>query len=148
MGTIFYIVNIEAVIYKDDRYLLARRGPGESYLPGVLTLVGGKVEDAGVSDSTFEATLHREIKEEIGIQVEDNMIYLESKSFIASDDGSPVIDVVFLCQYKSGEPTIIDPQETAEICWMTAAEILNNTSVPPWTKQSIALAEKHRSSHL
>lgn len=147
MPTIFYIVNIEAVICRDDHYLLARRGPGESYLPGVLTLVGGKVEVAGASDRTFESTLHREIQEEVGIQVEDTMVYLESKSFITSDDNSPVIDVVFLCQYKSGEPKIIDPQETSEICWMTAAEVLNDPSVPPWTKHSISLAEKHRSKH-
>lgn len=144
MSTIFYIVNLEAVIVDQDRYLMMRRGPGESYLPGVMTLVGGKVENAGTDDHIFESTLRREIAEEVGVQVDHAMVYLESKSFVGPDDGNPVIDVVCLCRYTGGEPTITDPDEVAEIRWMTAAEILGDPHIPPWTKHSITLAEKRR----
>ncbi len=141
---IWYIVNVEGVVIRstDGRYLMAVRGPGESYLPGVLTLPGGKVEDAGNADDILEETLRREIREEVGVEVHDEMVYVESKSFVA--EGDPVVDVVFLCRYHSGEAIVGDPDEVSAVHWMTADEIIQHPKTPPWTRQSIELAEKKR----
>ncbi len=65
----WYIVNVEAVVHRKDRYLMVVRGAGESHAPGLLSLVGGKVEAAGDAQQILEATLRREIREETGIEV-------------------------------------------------------------------------------
>jgi 8-oxo-dGTP pyrophosphatase MutT (NUDIX family) len=141
---IWYIVNVEGVVVRsaDGRYLMAVRGAGESYLPGVLSLPGGKVEDAGNADAILEETLRREIREEVGVELHDEMVYVESKSFVA--EGDSVVDVVFLCRYHSGEAVVGDPDEVAAVHWMTADEIIRHPETPPWTRQSIELAEQKR----
>ncbi len=139
----WYIVNVEAVVHRKDRYLMVVRGAGESHAPGLLSLVGGKVEAAGDAQQILEATLRREIREETGIEVHDDLEYLSSSAFVA-DDGEPVIDVVFLCQYKGGKAEIHDPDEIAAIRWLTAAEILTDPDAPPWTRRSIQQAEERR----
>ena len=53
------------------------------------------------------------------------------------NDGTPVVDVLFLGEYEEGEPEITDPDEVAEIRWMTMDEILAHDKTPPWLKNSI-----------
>jgi 8-oxo-dGTP pyrophosphatase MutT (NUDIX family) len=139
----WYIVNVEAAIVDDGRYLIIVRGPEESHAPGALSLPGGKVEGSGSVPGVLEATLRREIVEEVGIEVHDEMAYLESNAFVA-DDGEPVVDIVFLCRYKRGTPTIADPGEVVAIQWMTPKEILTHQKIAPWTRQSIERAERVR----
>jgi 8-oxo-dGTP diphosphatase len=145
MDPIWYIVNVEGAVVRseDGRYLMVVRGEQESHAPGALAFPGGKVENAGVMGNVLEETLRREIEEEVGIQVHPDMVYLESNSFI-TDDGDPVVDVVFLCRYKSGEPIVGDPDEVAAVRWMMADEILDRPETPPWMRQSIELAERKR----
>lgn len=137
------VVNVEAAIVRDERYLLVVRGDLETHAPGVLSLPGGKVEHVGNADDVLEDTLRREMQEEVGLDVHPDLEYVESKSFIA-DDGTFVVDVVFLCRCRSGTPTIGDPGEVADIRWMTAAEVLEHPKVPPWTRRSVHLAEEKR----
>src|SRR5262245_13007556 len=108
MDTDMYIVNVEAAIVKDGRYLIIVRGERETHAAGALSMVGGKVEAAGSVKGILEVSLRREIAEEVGVEVADELEYVESKSFVA-DDGDPVVDIVFLCRYRSGEPTSRDP---------------------------------------
>jgi ADP-ribose pyrophosphatase YjhB (NUDIX family) len=138
-----YAVNVEAAILKNGQYLMIVRGEQESHAPGVLTLVGGKVESAGDVHNILEETLRREVREEVAIEIQDDMEYIESKAFVA-DDGEPVIDVVFLCRYAGGAPTIADRGEVAAVQWMTAQEVLAHPQVPEWTRRSIELAERIR----
>jgi 8-oxo-dGTP pyrophosphatase MutT (NUDIX family) len=133
MEAIWYIVNIEGIVV---------RGAGESYMPGALSFPGGKVEGTQNEDDVFEETLRREIWEETGVQVADEMVYVESHSFVA--EGDPVVDVVFLCRYESGEAVAADPDEVAAVRWMTAQEILDRPQTAPWTRRSIEMAEKKR----
>jgi 8-oxo-dGTP pyrophosphatase MutT (NUDIX family) len=117
MDPIWYIVNIEGVVIRstDGRYLMVVRDAGESYMPGELAFPGGKVEGAGNEDNVLEETLRREIREETGVEVADEMVYVESHSFVA--EGDPVVDVVFLCRYQSGEAIVGDPDEVAAVRW-------------------------------
>jgi 8-oxo-dGTP diphosphatase len=139
----WYIVNVEGAVVRDGRYLMVVRGEQESHAPGVLSLPGGKVENADGTENVLEGTLRREIEEEVGIQIWPDMAYVESKAFVA-DDGEPVIDVVFVCRYKSGRAVAADPGEVAAIRWMTARQVLEHPKAPPWTRQSVELAEKRR----
>ena len=139
----WYVVNVEGAVVKGGRYLMIVRGEEESHAPGVLTLPGGKVENAGNAGDILEETLRREIAEEVGIKVHTKMEYIESNAFV-TDSGEPAVDIVFLCRYKSGTPTAVDPGEVAAVQWMTAQEVLTHPEVPEWTHQSIKLAEKKR----
>jgi 8-oxo-dGTP diphosphatase len=139
-----YIVNVEGVVVREDgRYLMIERSRLKRHEPGALTFPGGKVEAAGTSDTVLETHLGREIGEETGVAVYDDIHYLESKSFVTGD-GEAVIDVVFLCRYKSGEPIITRPDEVAAIHWMTVDEIHRHPDAKAWTHQSLALAEALR----
>lgn len=134
-----YIVNVEGAVTREGRYLMVVRGE-EEYAPGGLSFPGGKVEGVRESDDVLEETLRREIAEEVGLEVEDQMAYLRSSAFLA--DGEPVVDVVFLCRWKSGEAVAADPAEVAAVRWMTAAEAIAHAETPPWTRLSLELAEK------
>jgi 8-oxo-dGTP diphosphatase len=138
-----YVVNVEAALVRDDRYLLIVRGANESHAPGMLALPGGKVEQAGDAISILEATLRRELREEVGVEADDHLIYVDSTAFV-TDDGQPVIDVVFLCSYRAGDARPVVSEEVAQVVWMTAAEVLADPLTPPWTRRSIEMAEQHR----
>jgi len=143
MDTSWYVVNVEAVIIKDAYYLMIVRGAKESHAPGALSFVGGKVEFEGNQNDILEKTLHREVQEEVSIELDNRMEYLESKVFMA-DDNEPVVDVVFMCRYKSGIPRITDEGEVAAIQWMTSKQILDSSATPDWTRRSIEKAEHKR----
>ena len=140
-----YIVNVEGAIAHDNRYLMIVRSQHVAHAPGTLTMPGGKVEGVGDTPNVLEETLHREIMEEVGVRVHDRFYYLESRSFVA-DTGTVVVDVVFLCAYRDGEPGVAAPAEVAEVLWMTADEVLAHPRAQPWTRQSIRLAEARRTA--
>jgi 8-oxo-dGTP pyrophosphatase MutT (NUDIX family) len=136
-----YIVNVEGAIAKDDRFLMVVRGE-EEFAPGGLNFPGGKVEGAEGGDDILEETLRREIAEEVGLEVEDEMVYLRSSAFLA--EGDPVVDVVFFCRWKSGTALAADLAEVAAVHWLTAEEAVAHPETPPWTRLSLELAEKAR----
>ena len=139
-----FIVNVEGAILRGKRYLMILRGEEESHAAGTLSMPGGKVELNEIGDDVLEVALRREIGEEVGLEV-SNIRYLESKSFVA-DDGESVVDIVFLCACEEGEPTIGDPEEVAEVHWLSAQEVYDHPKTPPWIRQSIEKAEAVRES--
>lgn len=143
MENLSYIVNVEAAIYKNDKWLIIKRSEKEEHAPGILSMVGGKVETRTAENKVLEETLKREIMEEVGIQVSERVHYLESKSFI-SDKGQVVIDIVFLCKYQSGEPKCMSADEVSAVYWMSSTEILGSKNTPIWLKDSIEKAENFR----
>jgi 8-oxo-dGTP pyrophosphatase MutT (NUDIX family) len=134
-----YVVNVEAAIFHGDTWLMILRSAEEAHAAGTLSFVGGKVERAGIADNILEKTLRREIAEEVGVTVADNIHYVESKSFIA-DDGLQVVDIVYLCRYDTGEPRALDPAEVASVEWMTFDAIMAHPKTQVWIKQSLRLA--------
>lgn len=139
-----YIVNVEGAIFNDGRWLIIKRSELEEHAPGRLSLVGGKVEQTEVGDDILEATLVREIKEEVGIEVNE-IVYLESKVFM-TDSNEPVVDVVFTCHYESGYESM-SKDEVSEVHWMTTEEILNHTEVPDYLKETVKKAKKSVMHH-
>lgn len=134
-----FIVNVEAAIYKDEKWLIVRRSEKEEHAAGALALVGGKVDDEGNSSDILERTLIREVEEEVGVTV-SNLMYVNSSSFV-TDSSVAVVDIVFLCSYQEGKPFAKDPEEVASVSWMSTQEILNHAEIPSFLKVNIQLAE-------
>ena len=135
-----FIVNVEGAIHREGKWLLIRRSEKEEHAGGMLSLVGGKCEIEGFSTNILERTLHREIMEEVGIEVE-GLQYVNSSSFVTGS-GFNVIDIVFLCHHKYGEPYAKSTEEVDDVLWMTTSEILGHTELPSYLKENIKLADK------
>jgi NADH pyrophosphatase NudC (nudix superfamily) len=135
-----FVVNVEGAIHRNGKWLLILRSEKEEHAGGLLSLVGGKCEIEGVSSDILERTLKREILEEVGSEVA-NLKYVNSSSFV-TESGVNVIDIVFLCHHKSGEPYAKSREEVDDVIWMTTTEILAHTNSPAFLKENIRLADK------
>jgi 8-oxo-dGTP diphosphatase len=139
-GQVMFIVNVEGAIRKDDKWLIIERSIKEEHAGGLLSLVGGKVEIEGTSTDILEKTLKREIEEEVGVLVRESLRYVHSTSF-QTDGGENVVDIVFLCDYESGEAQPKSPDEVESVLWLTTEEILSHPKTPIYVKDSIKRAE-------
>ncbi|MBD0384913.1 NUDIX hydrolase [Paenibacillus sedimenti] len=138
-----FIVNVEGAIYCEEKWLIIKRSNKEEHAGGTLSLVGGKVDIEENTLDTLERTVRREIFEEVGIEIKENIHFLYSSSFV-SDSGLNVINVVFLCEYGKGTAHSKSPDEVEEVYWLTYEEVLAHSNTPPWTKESIKRAEDQR----
>lgn len=139
------VINVVGAIYRDDKWLMIKRSEEEEYAPGIIAMVGGKVENEREEFDILENTLRREVMEEVGVELSEKLIYIESIGFISNKWG-PVVDVIFLCEIEKGEPYPASPSEVEEVYWMTAEEVSENVKVPQWVKNCINKADKVRLS--
>lgn len=134
-------VIVKAWVEKDGKYLLAQRGATEKHHAGIWSLPGGNVEHK-VEESILEETLKKEVKEEVGVEVKDKMELVYNNAFIKTSDGSHVINLTFLCHWKSGEAKPLE--DTTRIRWFTLEELQNFENPPDFLEREI----KHLASHL
>jgi len=131
----YFVANV--VIYRDSdrRCLILRRNTNEKVHPGKFGVPGGKLEwkdldlgnpsklngDVLDFDNAIEDLLKRETLEECGVEIENELSYINSSVFVRPD-GIPVAFVKFAAKYKSGE---IDLSESAftEYAWVNAEEV-------------------------
>lgn len=116
----FHIVLVIGAVEKKGKILIAQRSFEELQAPGKWALPGGKVEIKVLDLDTLEKTLAREIKEEVGVEVDSDMIYVRSGSFVRVDKVS-VISVLFLCKWKKGKAKALE--DSIDIAWIGAAEL-------------------------
>ncbi|RLQ89810.1 NUDIX domain-containing protein [Planomicrobium sp. Y74] len=135
-----FAVNVEGAIHRNGKWLLIRRSEKEEHAGGSLSLVGGQCDIEGFSSDILERTLEREIFEEVGCEVSD-LKYVNSSSFV-TDSGVNVIDIVFICRHRTGEPFAKSVDEVDEVLWMTTDEILVHKELPDYLKVNISLADK------
>lgn len=138
-----YAVNAEAAIYRDGEYLLVERAAAEDHAAGALALVGGTVEASETGD-VLEDTLRREVREEVAIAITDPQ-YVQSNAFTA-DDGTPCVNVVFLCRHDDGEARIAALDEVAAVEWLSIDAALDRPALSPWTAEFIAMADERRAA--
>ncbi len=133
-----FLINTEAAIYRDGKWLVCVRSKSESEAAGLLSFVGGTVEHTDAREDTLESGLVREIQEEIGVRVAVKA-FVNDTSFV-SKKGNYVINIVFLCTIESGEPRIVATDELDDLLWLTTEEILAYPNVPPWLCVSVKKA--------
>ena len=138
-----FVVATQCAVVRDEHFLVIVRADGIKDAPGALVFPGGKVEIEDGPADILESAVRRELLEETGITVSPDLEYVRSL-FYRLDDGSPVIDTLFLGQYQNGESRISDTNEVSEVKWMTAEEILAHDKTPSWNIPDVLLVEALR----
>lgn len=126
------VVGVGAVIIRDGRVLLIRRG--QPPMQGAWSLPGGALE---VGETLVEG-VRRESLEETGLQVEPLSV-VEVLDRIAHDDAGRVqyhyVLVDFLCRVKGG--TAASGSDATELRWAALDEL---DAVAPFTREVIQKA--------
>jgi len=122
-------VAITAIIVKDKEYLITRRSPSKRRFPGMWTVPGGKLETKDYIDlpkdtkdywyNVLEKTLKREVKEEVGIDI-DNIEYVTSLSTVHAD-GAPSLVISCMADYVAGEIKL-QKEENDRFAWVNLKE--------------------------
>jgi len=102
------------LVFRVGKLLITQRRP-DSHLGGLWEFPGGKRE----ANETFEECLVRELREELGIEVEVGEL-LESLTHAYPE--KTVVLKFFRCRWKANEPQAID---CGDLKWVTAAELRN-----------------------
>lgn len=135
-----FVINTEAAIFKDGKWLVGIRSKQESEAPGLLSFVGGTVDDADTENTeTLESALIREVDEEVGVRIRV-LDFVNDTSFV-SKKGNNVLNIVFLCSVESGEPKISSTEEFEELLWLTKEEVFDYPNVPKWLCDSLQKAD-------
>ena len=100
------------IIEKDNKLLMIKRKKTEGNL--VWAYPGGKVEE----NETKEEACIREVYEETGLTVTIKNILGERLH-----PNTKINLTYFLCEYTSGEPTILDKDEVSEISYKNKQEL-------------------------
>jgi 8-oxo-dGTP diphosphatase len=108
-----YVIEVAAgIIYRDGRYLIARRKPGV-HLGGYWEFPGGKREEG----ESLEECLHRELFEELSIRVDVPIPY----RIIRHAYPERTVELHFFrCAIEQGEAAPIDCEE---IRWVLPEEL-------------------------
>lgn len=109
------------------RYLVTKRSPHKKAFPGMWTVPGGGLttddytntepNEGGVWYGSLLATLHREIKEEVGVAIGQPK-FLVDMTFLRED--CPVLILSFYAPYEGGE--VVLDNDAVEYRWVTIIE--------------------------
>lgn len=125
-----YEVVITAIIVNEDgKYLITRRSSAKKRFPLMWTVPGGHLQPSDYEglpkDTKFywynvlEQVLKREIKEEVGLEI-DNIQYVTSLANVHVD-GAPSLVISCMAEYKFGT-VILQEDETDKYAWVTLEE--------------------------
>jgi 8-oxo-dGTP diphosphatase len=103
---------VVAVIIEEGRWLVIRRSQFVR-APGLLCMPGGGIE----AGETLEEALHRELQEELQLQVR----VIEHLWTSTTRWGTRLEWMV--CERVAGSVPVPDPSEVAAVHWMTEAEL-------------------------
>ena len=112
-------VVVAAVIHNEKgEFLLAQRSAKDPSQPGLWAIPAGHIEVAEGSVDTLEENLKREVREEIGVEINIEK-FLDSHSWV--DNDYKKVTVVFLCTITEGQPKPLD--DTDDLKWLSLEEV-------------------------
>lgn len=140
VGTDVIGVGVGALIFnQENKLLLALRGPKAKNEVGKWEIPGGSVEYG----ERIKEGLQREIKEELGIEIEVGEM-LQLCDHIIAEEQQHWVSPTYLCTVISGTPTIMEPEKCAEIGWFSLEEA-SKLPLSQVTAEDIrVLAKQHR----
>ncbi|KUO09978.1 NUDIX domain-containing protein [Streptomyces sp. DSM 15324] len=102
----------------DGRVLTVRHQPHSWHSPGLLTVVGGRLE----VDEFFDEGAAREFTEETGILIAPDRLEFCRLVHLHAAHGERVTGVVFLTRQWEGEPFNREPGTHSELVWADPAD--------------------------
>lgn len=131
----YFVANVVVLRDSDKRCLILKRDPREKVHPSKFAVPGGKLEWNNLDitkptrmngevfdfENAVEELLKREVFEEAGIEIEDDLVYINSVAFVRPD-GIPVILVKFAAKYKSGIITL-EKGGFTDFAWVNQDEV-------------------------
>lgn len=142
-----FLVGIGALVWDRDNntYLVLKRSPDKDFAPNAWECITGRVDQG----ESFEEALHREVREETGLEVRP--IYLLGTTHFFRGTSVPeneLLGLVYLCEpvrrLTSGR-SIITSLEHSEYRWVSveeARELLNrDNQTEHWLARVINRAE-------
>lgn len=143
-------VAITAIVVKDGKYLITKRSPKKKRFPNMWVVPGGRLETSDYINlkkdtehywyNVLEKTLKREIKEEVGIDIE-NINYVTSLARV-HEDGAPSLVISCIAEYVSGEVTLQE-DEIEEYMWVSLEEAKDYNLIEG-VYDELVMAEEYR----
>ena len=133
-----YLKVVECAIEHNAKFLIIKRPEG-GHAGGLLSFPGGKVDSVDEQDqwNILRAAAKREILEEVGLKLADDLKYILSNYFI-DDDGIEIIDTLFHCEVVQTNLEVkASKREVAAYYWLTAEEIQHADNSPSWLKERV-----------
>ncbi|MCH7529889.1 NUDIX domain-containing protein [Patescibacteria group bacterium] len=125
-------VAITAIVVKDGKYLITQRSKEKKRFPGMWVVPGGRLETSDYINlpkdtehywyNVLEKTLKREVKEEVGIDIE-NIEYVTSLARV-HEDGAPSLVISCIADFVSGD-IVLQNGETENFAWVSLEEAKN-----------------------
>ena len=124
-GKDFIGLGIGAFIFNDrNEFLMVLRGENCKNEAGMWMLPGGAVD----FNERLQDTVKREIKEELGIDVEvDELVGVINH--ILPEEKQHWVSNIFKCKIVSGEPRIQEPHKHAGMKWFSLDSLPENLSI-------------------
>ena len=123
-------------IVSNNKFLLVKRADNDTFYPGVWEIPGGKLE---FGEAT-ETGLRRELKEEVGLEVEI-ISPISVWDYTNQENSTQYVEIDFLCKYK-GDSKVIISEEHSDFKWVTFDE-LDNFDISPPAKQLLLSLKNH-----
>ena len=150
----YFVANVVVYRESDGKCLILKRDPREKAHPGKYAVPGGKLEWQNLDmanptrmngeifdfQDAVEDLLKREVFEEAGIEIHDDLTYINSVAFIRPDE-TPVVLVKFCAKYKSGD-VVLEEGGFTDHRWVNAEEAKQHDcikGIPEEVEQAIQL---------
>ena len=131
----YYVATVVVYRESDGRCLLLKRSATEKVHPSKYCVPGGKLEWANLDinnptrlngevkdyEKIAEALLKREVQEEAGLEIDDELVYINNIAFVRPDS-VPVVATKFAAKYKSGEVKL-EEGTFSDFVWVNEQEV-------------------------
>jgi mutator protein MutT len=115
----FNKVAVYGLLEKNNMYLMLKRA-NTGYMEGMYSLPAGRIEP----DETLRQAVIREIKEEIGLNVEAGALQAVHFAYRVPDN---YVDVFFLVDSWQGQPANMEPDKCSDVSWHPKEGLPTNT---------------------